>query len=125
MRISDWSSDVCSSDLLDARRRDLIGTQCDDALVGVAAFSTALFRASSRFVAGCPIVGRLVPGVLATTGSQQKGERRRPRTMETLHHCFHHLGAGRSEERREGQGGTEYGELSLVALLYKKTKKKH
>src|SRR3546814_3255529 len=106
MRISDWSSDVCSSDLrdglaapdrlaevarqrdhpsrdggrddlrplrvalddrgkldrsgsaddrpsdLDARRRDLIGTQCDDALVGVAAFSTALFRASSRFVAG-------------------------------------------------------------------------
>src|SRR3546814_7831217 len=73
MRISDWSSDVCSSDLLDARRRDLIGTQCDDALVGVAAFSTALFRASSRFVAGCPIGGRLVPGVLAPTGSQQQG----------------------------------------------------
>src|SRR3546814_4495173 len=83
MRISDWSSDVCSSDL---RRRDLIGTQCDDALVGVAAFSTALFRASSRFVAGCPIGGRLVPGVLATTGSQQQGERRRAREIETLHH---------------------------------------
>src|SRR3546814_16571955 len=75
-----------SPSCLDARLRDLIGTQCDDALVGVAAFSTALFRASSRFVAGCPIGGRLVPGVLATTGSQQQGERRRAREIETLHH---------------------------------------
>src|SRR3546814_18304625 len=71
------SADDRPSDL-DARRRDLIGTQCADALVGVAAFSTALFRARRRFVAGCPIGGRLVPGVLATTGGQQQEIGRAP-----------------------------------------------
>src|SRR3546814_17381953 len=60
MRISDWSSDVCSSDLVTARRRD---ERLQDVPVSVSAFSAeALARSTIQTVAD---INTITPGFRA------------------------------------------------------------
>src|SRR3546814_14311863 len=52
MRISDWSSDVCSSDLALSLLRELVGTRGDDYVAQL--IKDALFRAAQSKIQGLP-----------------------------------------------------------------------
>src|SRR3546814_15204154 len=74
MRISDWSSDVCSSDLLSRGQRDdatvwRFGAELDgdDALHGGGQTSGDLDRSGALFVSDAP-ASRALPLIWSTTG---------------------------------------------------------
>src|SRR3546814_18788758 len=72
MRISDWSSDVCSSDLRDGRNRDLADADAFDARVE---------QAVRRFQEqqGLPVNGRAGPEPLEALHAALELRRQRPR----------------------------------------------
>src|SRR3546814_6907243 len=65
MRISDWSSDVCSSDLLAEMARDwpFFGTMLDDLEMTLAKSDLAIFERYSRLAGDAH--GALFPGIAA------------------------------------------------------------
>src|SRR3546814_12276968 len=100
MRISDWSSDVCSSDLHGGRRPAALRRQVDDADAVIVAFDPA---------------GRGIAGQLAEADTGQHDQRQHRRGHKTLA-ALHPVGDGegeiesgnrqhgaRSEERRVGK----------------------
>src|SRR3546814_4140003 len=68
MRISDWSSDVCSSDLVEQQRVDVAGLQLHRA----GAFE--LDVAAPRGHALVPVVGRLLVGLLDRSEERRVGK---------------------------------------------------
>src|SRR3546814_4854440 len=75
MRISDWSSDVCSSDLRDGRNRDLADADAFDAWVE---------QAVRRFQEqpGLPVNGRAGPETLEAHHAALELRRQRPRPAD-------------------------------------------
>src|SRR3546814_20026683 len=54
MRISDWSSDVCASDLVKAEIEDIIGLPADDAVLASAKSGIGIEEALEAIVAKIP-----------------------------------------------------------------------
>src|SRR3546814_13155885 len=86
MRISDWSSDVCSSDLLEARR---LKGEPMAYIVGAREFMGHDFRVSPAV-----LIPRPETELLVETGLYYLQGRSAPRVLD--------LGTGRLEERRVG-----------------------
>src|SRR3546814_13692375 len=91
MRISDWSSDVCSSDVLAEMARDwpFFGTMLDDLEMTLAKSDLAIFERYSRLAGDAH--GALFPGIAAEF----------TRTGDTLLSIRDE--DARSEERRVGK----------------------
>src|SRR3546814_15657742 len=94
MRISDWSSDVCSSDLGDGGRTLTLAI----ASVDKDDFARAAAKSPKRYSVSMPVpaaTGRLdLPSV--------RGDESRPLVVIDAGHGGHDPGAIRSEERRGG-----------------------
>src|SRR3546814_10768058 len=72
MRISDWSSDVCSSDLVEELARQIAARMAPDALLD-AEDVAALLKCTSRYVTESYSIAKGFPKALRLTGP---GERR-------------------------------------------------
>src|SRR3546814_14540738 len=97
MRISDWSSDVCSSDLRPSRPREAGGTRHAHTVID---FHDAC----------CTVVADLLPGGNMHRARQHAETRTRERRRRPAHEAARLMAEGgirdyRSEERRAGKEG--------------------
>src|SRR3546814_21119820 len=108
MRISDWSSDVCSSDLLRARQPAQPPDLFDGGhrLPGLRAFGGALGEVfGPEFAELGPAFNRLIQRVFRARGAAQHGQARAKTTKAHQRGLCDELAAIRSEERRGGKAG--------------------
>src|SRR3546814_16057027 len=115
MRISDWSSDVCSSDLFADRRRELVLQGLQRQAVELRAAER--LRAQQVLRAGRWLVEQVVAGELGAIRTQRVDDllpRRGERILDAVAVCVPVVecargGRVRSEERRGGKEGGRTG----------------
>src|SRR3546814_12674710 len=138
MRISDWSSDVCSSDLRDRSRSggERIVDKVDPALIAIIilALQADAHRRSEQLVAAI-LIGKQVRFGPLEAEVQRVGrhDRRQHRLIgghgiagidEPLRDAARNRRRDRSEERRVGKEGVSTCRPRWSPYLYKKNKKK-
>src|SRR3546814_17229622 len=111
MRISDWSSDVCSSDLIDPGLRHLAGligdhlqieTDADDDPAGATGFAAMLDQNAAELAV---VDQQIVRPFQAYVGDAVIFDDLRTRTADRQRQCAEFRRPCRSEERRVGKEG--------------------